>query len=941
MNRFASNKLNSGSSFIHENAFSTSSFDEIDENACDSKLTSFNPSEFLIPGWKGEGLITTFAIVIKNTLSNLTVDALSLFKKSCSSSKLMKLQTYNEFMLFAEYEKIDQSLLVVQNDFWTHMQDESSPLKKHLDDFIRIHCFRAVAIYLFRIKFILDLSKEKDLEVTEDILLNPLWFLGKIFKKDSSTELFCDSLQINQYSWYRPSSEYKESLLKLKEAFENITLTELIKLISTSKDDQIYSVRNYSHSLSHQTFGLFVNELLIKIPKWLTSTPLEKNINSKNICMLPKTINTRFIGNHISSFAHSHWLAQETNVKISHWNNLICPEFDGHLFIDGQFLKICQELQFLSFLTRVAVEHKYEIIPFICKIMREKYQNTIDEKTDYQASFFNLGNLENSEALYDRIVLNLTELPKTNPHHYLIQQVQAQKNTMKKDGVIFVFTNQKLFVPSHSERVEQLLKEFKVECCFNLEVLKGKGEIANFIYVLTKRPAPNTYHKHLFEVNKKIKETCLSFEFKGNLSRFNKFNKLVEEFRRFIDNKNPVTTPIYINEIESDISFEFHQDAINEGKLVSSVSSKENGHIPHPSFFKNLTKSCTTLESFFHIDLISHDDFVSSNRNVASELLGLKISPEKQFPLLLIINQTDMMNVKIELTTSDSYRAKLEQYGTAFFYYFGLIPKNQIINLNVFREFFTSILGHQIIQLQLSDGPSKLRAKLKSLMIPNFFAKTFMMPLELKQHFALLDYDINELKKHHPKELLERFEKTQSIFESQSEIYPWHILGLLSHFKLQLLATLEDFESNKPNSLNFSNPLISEALVKLKTELIYPNNPDIYIDYKIKTHLELNLPLTAVQIKTEDEESILILKNQDTDILHLHSTATMNHFIKFLLQNAIGAKISDILLNLKVPNNNDLKLVTNNLEEFIASKNLLLEHSENLISKLLRTQISK
>lgn len=941
MDRFASSKLNSGSSFDLENAFSISSFDETSTNTSSSPLAPFNPSEFLIPGWKGEGLITTFAIVIKNSLGQLSIDALALFKKSCSSSKLMKLQTYNEFMLFAEYEKIDKSILVLQSDFWSHMQDESSPLKKHLDDFIRIHCFRAVAIYLFRIKFILDLSKEKNLEVTEDILLNPLSFLGKIFKKDSSTELFCDSLQINQYSWYRPSSEYKESLLKLKDAFGNITLTELIKLISTPKDDQIYSVHNYSHSLSHHTFGLFVNELLIKIPKWLQSGSLDKNISSKNICMLPKTINTRFMGNHVSSFALSHWLAQETNVKISQWSNLICPEFDGHQFIDGQFLKICQELQFLSFLTRVAVEHKYEIIPFICKIMREKYQNTLEDKTDYQASFFNLGNLENSETFFDRIVLNLTDLPKTNPHHYLIQQIQAQKNTMKKDGVIFVFTNQKLFVPSHSERVEQLLKEFKVECCFNLEVLKGKGEIANFIYVLTKRAAPDNFHKHLFEVNKKIKESCFSFEFKGNLSRFNKFNKLVEEFRRFIHNKNPVTTPIYINEIESDISFEFHQDAINEGKLVSSVSSKENGHIPHPSFFKNLTKSCTTLESFFHIDLISHDEFVSSNRNVASELLGLKISPEKQFPLLLIINQTDMMNVKIELTTSDSYRAKLEQNGTAFFYYFGLIPKNQIINLNVFREFFTSVLGHQIIQLQLSDGPSKLKAKLKSLMIPNFFAKTSMMPSEVKQHFSIFNYDSKELKNHHPKVLLERFEKTLSVFEDQHEIYPWHLLGLLSHFKLQLLATLEDFESNKPNTLNFSNPLISEALVKLKTEAVYPNNPDIYIDYKIKTHLELNLPLTSVQIKTEEEASVLILKNKDTDIIHFHSTNLMNHFIKFVLQNATGIKISDILLNLKIPSNNDLKLVTTNLEEIIASKNLLLNHSENLISKLLRKQLSK
>lgn len=930
-----------GSSKALGRPFSLSSSDERDENVNASMHSTFNPSEFFIPGWKGEGLISASAIVIKNSLSNLSSDALSLFKKSCSTNKSMKLQTYNEFLHFADYAKIDKSLLGQQNDFWLHVQDETSPLKKYIDDFIHIHCFRAVAIYLFRIKFILDLCKEQKLEVTEDILLNPLSFLGKIFKKDSSTELFCDSLHINQYSWYRPSSEYKESLLKLKEAFENITLTELIKLISTPKDDQLYSIRNYSHSLSHLSFGLMVNELLLKIPTWLRPETKGKTINPQKVCLLPKTINTRFAGNHVSSLALSHWLAQETNIKISQWKHLICPEFEGLEFIDGQFLKICQELQFLSFLTRVAVEHKYEIIPFICKIMREKYQSSPDEGEGRQPSFFNLENLASSETLYDRIVLNLIDLPKTNPHHYLVQQIQSQKNAMKKNGIIFVFTNQKLFVPSHSDRVEQLLKEFKVECSFSLEELKGKGEIAHFIYILTKRTASATSNKHLFDTNRKVKESCLSFEFKGNLSRFNKFNKLVEELQHFVRSKSAVTTPIYINELEKELSFEFHQDAIIEGRLVSSVSTKESGHLPHPSFFKNLTKSCTSLETFFHIELLSQEDLSLSKKNIASNLLGLKVGPEQQFPLLLIINQTDPMNVRIELTTTDSYRSKVEQYGTAFFYYFGLIPKNQVINLNVFREFFTSILGHQIIQLQLSDGPTKLKAKLKSLLIPSFFAKTSMMPAIVKNHFSLLDYDAKELKTHHPYELQAQFKKVQSAFESHAVDYPWHILGLLSHFKLQIHSTLEDFESNKPNSLNFNNPLISEELVKLKTSAIYPNNSDIYIDYKIKTHQELQLPLTSLQIKTDGEESILIFKFQDKDIVHLHTTATMSHFMKFILQNAIGVKIADILLNLKVPGIKDLEAVTANIEQIKASKSFLLEGTENLISNLLRTQISK
>jgi hypothetical protein len=901
-------------------------------------IAPFNPSEFFIPGWKGEGLITASAIVIKNTLNNLTIDAEALFKKSCSTSKSIKLQTYNEFMQYAEYSKLDKTLLAQQNDFWLHVQDESSPLKKSIDNFFKIHCFRAVAIYLFRIKFIMDLAKEQRLGVTEDVLLNPLSFLGRIFVKDSSTELLCDSLQINQYSWYRPTLEYKDSLLKLKEAFENITLTELIKIISTTKDDQIYSIKNYSHALSHLSFGLLVNELLIKFPTWLKPDSKIKSFSQQKLCLLPKTINTRFAGNHVSSLALSHWLAQESNIKVSQWSNLICPQFDGAQFIDGEFLKICQELQFLSFLTRIAIEHKYEVIPFICKIMREKYKQSSDEG---QASFFNLGAVAASETLYSRIVLNLTELPKTNPHHFLVQQILSQKPLLKKDAMIFVFTNQKLFVPSHSERVEVLLKDFKVEACFNMEDLKGKGEIAHFAYVLTKRNTDQIKNKHLFEVNRKLKESCLSFELKGNLTRFNKFNKLVEELQLFIKTKNPITTPLYVNEVDKDIFFEFHQDAIIDGKLVSSTTSKDTTHLPHPSFFKNLTRTSAPLDTFFNIEHISHEDLHQNKQNISSELLGLKFGPEKQYPLLLIINQNDPMDVKIELSPIEAYRGKLEQYGTAFYHYFGLTPKHSCINLNVFREYFSSMLGHQIIQLQLSDGPTKLKAKLRSLLIPSFFTRTQFMPESMKGHYNLLDMNEAELKNIHPDEILGQFNALKTHFSQHSKEFPWHILSLLSHFKLQIKSLAEELEDAKPQNLNFGNSLISNALIQLKTQAIYPKNPDVFVDYKIKNHQELQLPLTSLVVKNTEEESVLIFKFHEKEIIHFYSSPIMNHFIKFVLQNATGVKIADILLNLKVPTLKDLESTTKHFEQLRESKTLLLKSTEELIAQILRTEISR
>ncbi len=913
---------------------------EINSDLDSSTRSDFNPSDFFIPGWKGEGLISTSAITIKNSINNLSIDALAHFKKFCSTSKSMKLQTFNEFLRFAEYAKIDLSLISHQNDFWLHVQDDTSPLKKNLEDFIKVYCFRAVAIYLFRIKFIMDLSKEQNLSISEDTLFNPLSFLGKIFKKDSSTELACESLQINQYSWYRPSVEYRESLLKLKEAFENVTLTEIIKLISTPKDDQIYSIRNYSHSLSHLSFGLFVNELLVKMPTWLKPEAKIKTLNHHKVCVLPTTINTRFIGNHVTSFALSHWLAQESNIKLSQWNNLICPEFEGQEFIDGQFLKICQELQFLSFLTRVAAEHKYEIVPFICKIMKEKYRNSPEDFGNNQASFLSI-DTGTCETLYHRIVLNLTELPKSNPHHYLIQQILGQKNHLKKDGVLYVFSNQKLFVPSHSERIEQLLNEFKVEACFNLEDLKGKGEIAHFVYVLTKRQQAAKPTKHPAEFSNKIKESCLSFEIKGDLPRFNKFGKIVEEFQNFTRHKNAVSTPLYVTEIDNEVIFEFHQDAIIEGKLISSVSTKENGHIPHPSFFKNLWNSSTSLESFFTIEMLSNEDFLNTKKNLTSELLGLKIGPEKQYPLLMIINQTDQLDVKIELTSSESYRAKVEQYGTAFYHYFGLTPKNNYLNLNVFREYFSSSIGHQIIQLHLSDGPTKLKAKLKSLLVPSFFANNQLMPNEFLPHFDLLNSQSDIFQNQHPDQLMDNFAKIKHSVEKYSDGYAWHILSLLSSFKIQILSSIDEYSVHKITETNFSNPLITQELLKLKTLPIYPNNADVFIDYKIKTHQELQLPLTSLQLVQDGDITALILKHNDKDIVHLNAAVKMNQFIKFILLKAYGVKIADILINLKVPCATEIDEVTKNVELINNCKLHLLNETEDLIAMILKNQISR
>jgi hypothetical protein len=299
------------------------------------------------------------------------------------------------------------------------------------------------------------------------------------------------------------------------------------------------------------------------------------------------------------------------------------------------------------------------------------------------------------------------------------------------------------------------------------------------------------------------------------------------------------------------------------------------------------------------------------------------------------------MDVKIELSPIDAYKGKLNQYGTAFYYYFGLVPKHPSINLNVFREYFSSMLGHQIIQLQLCDGPSKLKAKLRSLLVPNFFASTHFMPDHIKTHFDVLDLEANQLVNLHPEDLKKKFSRMKENIQMYSNEFPWHILCLVAHFKLQMKGIVQELEDGKPQSFNFSNSFITNELVKLKTQAIYPKNDDVYVEYKIKNNMELQLPLSSLAIKNTEETSVLIFKHLEKDIIHLHSTPVMIHFIKFILQSANGIKISDILLNLKVPSLKDLNETTKSFEDLKEFKVALLKDSEELIAGILRTEVSR
>ena len=121
----------------------------------------------------------------------------------------------------------------------------------------------------------------------------------------------------------------------------------------------------------------------------------------------------------------------------------------------------------------------------------------------------------------------------------------------------------------------------KLEANFNFDNLKGKGEVPSYIYIFSKRNVPPMpFGSHVGELgsfglnnlNLKLqKESCLSFRSIGQLVQFKEFSKLFKELKDFLNKKSPHSTPIYQQDVTEKLIFQFHQDAILEGKFACNA----------------------------------------------------------------------------------------------------------------------------------------------------------------------------------------------------------------------------------------------------------------------------------------------------------------------------------------------------------------------------------
>jgi len=910
----------------------------------------FLPKKYFIPGWSGGSLFSRPAVAIKKLQEELWKDALNTFLSATHFPKTMSKAIHDEFKnspkeiyipetLPKAQKELARNKLEALNDyalFWAEVRKPQSSFSPLLKLFLEVYSFKIATIYLLKLKFLVSYSEATNFSYTINHIVNPSTFINHLFTKGSSQEINCESLKMNQYSWYRPSSKIAKQLEVLTKSFTEISTTQLMKLcsyrdIKNSESSLNFNCKSYSHALSHQSFGKFLNQLLVFFPLWNQSErfqyPREKHLAK------PEILNTRFVGDHIESLGQGHWLAQEKNLDLD-WSEILCPDFSTGEKSNDTFVKTSQELQFLNFLVTYSIDRKISTREFVLKITREKYTRS-KANLSAQISLFTTSE-QQSDLLYDRIVLNLGQLPKKNPHHYLLSKIQEQKDSLVQDGQILVLTNQKIFVPSQSKKVMAFLKDFKMEAIFNFEKLKGRGEVTNYVYILTKR---NPFQRNndflnidpstIVAAQKLEQESCFSFRWLGELTLFSKFDILVDELFHFFKERSSQSTSIYTRGLGHELSFEFHQDAIIEGKLLSSLN-EDNENITHPQFFKNLTYSCSPFDAFFSIQELQENQSTRST----TDFLGIPQSNHRQhYSSVLIIDLRNPVRPQIEITSPESYLAKREEYGNAYFQYYGLTPKIKNLNLNLLREFLETDLGRQVTQICLSGGPSKMKGKLKSMLLPNFFMDGQDLAALNPEQFWFFKITEEELLNTHPQELEDKVRHELARIDYLQEQQTWLYLSLIGHFKLTLRSVLEKINDGTHKELNFTNPILIEALSSLKTYTIYPND-EVYTELKIDHKNELEEALTQLKLVENGEDCSLQLYGHEKILIEFHAEIQTLQFIQFILSQATGHPILQILQNLEIPKHDELKNV---LTEFTQVKTCLHSCYQDIHHKIARS----
>jgi hypothetical protein len=884
--------------------------------------TKFSPANCFVPGWKGESLSSKHVIKFERLLKTVEDDVRSELFKTKDFPRTIKMGLYSEFLTYAESLGLHFEGLDDMGRFWQHLTPEKLSENKEISEFIDIYTGRVATVTFLKLRFIASLLDKCGIEINDRALLYPTSFLSQIFKKGSQTELNSRALESNLYSWYRPSEDMRESMKELLLLSKDLAITEIIKNVSVRTQVKQDQPKVYSHALSQVSLGLFLNSLQINLPMWI-ETIEGKSVPSGSLEQ-EEIISCKYFGDYLESLSLSHWLAQENN-KNFRWDQILCPDFKGLEFVSGIFAKICNELQFLTFLVSKAEHQQEKPIEYICKIMGGHFRNR--KKTHAKQGLL----LENNpfySSTYDRVVLNLCNFPKNNPQHYLMSQILDQVKYIKNDGYLFVLSNKKLFVPSLRDRLEPILRELKTEAIFDMEHVKGKGELGSYVYVFRKCAQAASAQKQL----------CSYFRVSADLTTFQEFSSITEHLRSFYLSHLTEMPPMAQLEFSDSFRLEYYQEALVNGMLIHSTN-EDSTRITHPTFFKSLLNSCIPLDTLFEIKSLSITDKGAVNENA----LNLGLTKNQSYFIVVDFRRNE---VGLELHPIDTFRSIHSDYGETLCSYFELFPKLPGLNPNILRNYFLTPIGKQVTNLTFTAGPNFVKGSLSKLMIPKLMTQTEALPANLKVAFDIFEKSEQDFLELSPKSVLKSFNHIDQIIK---DVLPRHACEILSHYT-SLETTIQSLiwkmdDGRFGHKVSFNNPLVQSKLVQKPTRPMYPDNQDIYLEFvEGSTPMDIHLPLTQTQMKvTHDGELKLYsleLISDNKVIVRLHAEELIILFVNFLLSHALNVSLSKILKAIHVPSLEDLKLVIESTEGLKETYQEILDKVQKSIMLAFRTHVS-
>ncbi|MFL5785217.1 MAG: hypothetical protein ACJ76H_11440 [Bacteriovoracaceae bacterium] len=879
----------------------------------------FSPLNCFTPGWKGESLSSRSVLTFERLISDVQSDILSELVKTKDFPRSIKMALYNEFLSYAEGAGLHFNKMDDLTKFWSFIKTDKLEEEPELRDFISTYTGRVATITFLKLRFVSSLLDQCGLELTDKALLYPTGFLTQIFKKGSLTELKSRALESNLYSWYRPSEQMKPRMKELLLVSRELSITEIIK--NVSRKTQVSQDQNkvYSHALSHLSFGLFMNSLQINYPYWVEA--VEGRTLPTGGLEQEHIISCKYFGDYLESLALSHWLAQENNAHFR-WDEMLCPDFKGREFVSGTFTKICNELQFLTFLVNKAHNQGEKPIEYICRIMGNHYRNRKGAQKD---NFFFDEQNPFYTSTYDRVVLNLVQFPKNNPQHFLMAKIQEQIEFLKPNGYMFVLSSKKLFVPSLRERLETILKDLKTEAIFDLEGVKGKGELGTYIYVFRKT------RDHVGE-----RQICSYFRISADLESMRDLAPLTEHLRSFYLSHLSEVPPMAQLDFPDTFRVEFFQEAVVNGMLIHSTN-EDSSQITHPAYFKGLLDNCVPLDTLFDIRVLD------VNGNTTREN-GLNLGLEKDLSYFLVVDFR-RGQVNLELHPMSTLRSIHSEYGQTLCSYFELQPKIPGLNPNILRNYFNTTVGKQVAHLTFSGGHSLVKGSLSKFFVPKFLTQTETLPSHLEAGFAVLDLSEEKLLETTPSQLMHSYKHIDQITRGLFPRYACEILSRLSTFEGRLQKLIWKMDDGRMGpKISWANPVIQAQLLKQPTRPIMPENEDVYIEFVEGTSPnDLHLPLFSSEARTTLDGELKIhyleLISQGRVIVRMHAEEALILFIHYLLSYAKDVPISKLLRAVHVPYAHDLSKIIEDSVSMKSQYEELLYSVQNSIKDAMRLQI--